>query len=147
MFEDIIGHAAVKNGLIHATQTGRLHHALLFTGPDGIGKGLLGRAFVQAWMCKQTTPESLQRCQNCTSCRRIAENNHPDFIEIIEGLRGHTSGYCIPTFVVDAPGGGGKTPVMPQYVISQAPGRVVLRNFEGVITTYSEPMDYKNECN
>ena len=40
-------------------------------------------------------------------------------IEIIEGLRGHTSGYAVPTFVVDAPGGGGKTPVMPQYVISQ----------------------------
>ena len=56
-------------------------------------------------------------------------------IEIIEALRGHTSGYAVPTFVVDAPGGGGKTPVMPQYVISQAPGKVVLRNFEGVITT------------
>ncbi len=68
-------------------------------------------------------------------------------IEIIEGLRGHTSGYAVPTFVVDAPGGGGKTPVMPQYVISQAPGKVVLRNFEGVITTYTEPADYKNECN
>ncbi len=67
-------------------------------------------------------------------------------IEIIEGLRGHTSGYCVPTFVVDAPGGGGKTPVMPQYVISQSPGRVVLRNFEGVITTYTEPLDYKNDC-
>ncbi|MBP3738314.1 MAG: lysine 2,3-aminomutase [Muribaculaceae bacterium] len=68
-------------------------------------------------------------------------------IEIIEGLRGHTSGFCVPTFVVDAPGGGGKTPVMPQYVISQSPGRVVLRNFEGVITTYTEPMDYQNNCN
>ena len=68
-------------------------------------------------------------------------------IEIIEGLRGHTSGYAVPTFVVDAPGGGGKTPVMPAYVISQSPGRVVLRNFEGVITTYTEPTDYKNECN
>ena len=68
-------------------------------------------------------------------------------IEIIEGLRGHASGYAVPTFVVDAPGGGGKTPVMPQYVISQAPGKVVLRNFEGVITTYTEPTDYKNECN
>jgi len=68
-------------------------------------------------------------------------------IEIIEGLRGHTSGFCIPTFVVDAPGGGGKTPVMPQYVISQAPGRVVLRNFEGVITTYTEPTEYHSECN
>ncbi|MBQ6371267.1 MAG: lysine 2,3-aminomutase [Firmicutes bacterium] len=60
-------------------------------------------------------------------------------IEIIEGLRGHTSGYAVPTFVVDAPGGGGKTPVMPQYVISQTPGKVILRNYEGVITTYTEP--------
>lgn len=67
-------------------------------------------------------------------------------IEIIEGLRGHTSGYAVPTFVVDAPGGGGKTPVMPQYVVSQSPGKVVLRNFEGVITTYTEPTDYHNEC-
>ncbi len=67
-------------------------------------------------------------------------------IEIIEGLRGHTSGFAVPTFVVDAPGGGGKTPVMPQYVISQAPGKVVLRNFEGVITTYTEPAEYHEDC-
>ncbi|MDO5036790.1 MAG: lysine 2,3-aminomutase [Tissierellia bacterium] len=60
-------------------------------------------------------------------------------IEIMEGLRGHTSGFCVPTFVVDAPGGGGKTPVMPQYIISQSPEKVVLRNYEGVITTYIEP--------
>ncbi len=65
-------------------------------------------------------------------------------IEIIEGLRGHISGFCIPTFVVDAPGGGGKIPVMPNYVVSQAPGKVVLRNYEGVITTYNEPTDYKS---
>lgn len=63
-------------------------------------------------------------------------------IEIIEGLRGHTSGYAVPAFVVDAPGGGGKIPVNPQYVISQGTGKVVLRNYEGVITTYSEPTDY-----
>ncbi len=63
-------------------------------------------------------------------------------IEIIEGLRGHTSGYAVPTFVVDAPGGGGKIPVMPNYVHQQAPGKVVLRNYEGYITTYSEPLDY-----
>ncbi|HHV04300.1 MAG: lysine 2,3-aminomutase [Bacteroidales bacterium] len=67
-------------------------------------------------------------------------------IEIIEGLRGHTSGYAVPTFVVDAPGGGGKIPVMPTYVISHSPGRMILRNYEGVITTYTEPADYKNEC-
>ncbi len=67
-------------------------------------------------------------------------------IEIIEGLRGHTSGYAIPTFVVDAPGGGGKTPVMPNYVISQSPNKVILRNFEGVITTYTEPREYHEDC-
>jgi lysine 2,3-aminomutase len=63
-------------------------------------------------------------------------------IEIIEGLRGHTSGFCVPTFVVDAPGGGGKIPVMPNYIISQGYERIILRNFEGMITTYSEPEDY-----
>lgn len=67
-------------------------------------------------------------------------------IEIIENLRGHTSGYAVPTFVVDAPGGGGKIPVMPNYLVSQAPGRVVVRNYEGVLTTYTEPEDYKEEC-
>ncbi|MBN1122182.1 MAG: lysine 2,3-aminomutase [Anaerolineae bacterium] len=60
-------------------------------------------------------------------------------IEIIEALRGHTSGYAVPTYVVDAPGGGGKIPVMPNYVISEGANRVVLRNYEGFITTYSEP--------
>jgi lysine 2,3-aminomutase len=64
----------------------------------------------------------------------------------MEALRGHTSGLCIPTFVVDAPGGGGKTPVMPNYVISQTPRKVILRNFEGVITTYTEPDHYENTC-
>jgi lysine 2,3-aminomutase len=63
-------------------------------------------------------------------------------IEIIEGLRGHTSGYAVPTYVVDAPGGGGKIPVMPQYLISMSGHKVILRNFEGFITTYQEPEDY-----
>ncbi len=63
-------------------------------------------------------------------------------IEIIEGLRGHTSGYAVPHFIVDGPGGGGKIPVMPNYVVSQAPGKVILRNYEGFITTYTEPDDY-----
>ena len=67
-------------------------------------------------------------------------------IEIIEGLRGHTSGYAVPTFVVDAPGGGGKIPVMPNYVISHTPSKVILRNFEGVITTYTEPKTYTQTC-
>jgi len=60
-------------------------------------------------------------------------------IEIMESLRGHTSGLAVPTFVVDAPGGGGKIPVMPNYVIVMGENRVILRNYEGVITTYTEP--------
>ena len=67
-------------------------------------------------------------------------------IEIIEGLRGHVSGFCVPTFVVDAPGGGGKIPVMPNYIISTSPTKTVLRNYEGVITTYSEPVHYESNC-
>jgi len=60
-------------------------------------------------------------------------------IEIIESLRGHTTGMAVPTFVVDAPGGGGKIPVMPNYLISLGDGRAILRNYEGVITTYTWP--------
>ncbi len=67
-------------------------------------------------------------------------------IEIVENLRGHTTGMAVPTFVVDAPGGGGKTPVMPNYLISMSDRRVVLRNYEGVITTYTEPTGYVSSC-
>jgi lysine 2,3-aminomutase len=63
-------------------------------------------------------------------------------IQIIESLRGHTSGFAVPTFVIDAPRGGGKIPVMPNYVLSQSADRVVVRNFEGFITTYAEPETY-----
>ena len=64
-------------------------------------------------------------------------------LEIIEGLRGHTSGYAVPQFIVDAPGGGGKIPVMPNYLVSYSDHKVILRNYEGYITTYEEPSDYQ----
>ncbi|MCW4017858.1 MAG: lysine 2,3-aminomutase [Candidatus Bathyarchaeota archaeon] len=64
-------------------------------------------------------------------------------IEIIESLVGHTSGFAVPTYVIDAPGGGGKIPVMPNYIISWSTNKVVLRNYEGVITTYKEPDSYE----
>lgn len=67
-------------------------------------------------------------------------------IEIIEALRGHTSGFCVPTYVVDAPGGGGKIPVMPSYLISSGYEKTILRNYEGVITCYNEPHGYKPTC-
>jgi len=66
-------------------------------------------------------------------------------IEIMEGLRGHTSGYAVPNYMIDAPGGGGKIPVTPQYLISMSDHKVILRNFEGLITTYEEPTGYLPE--
>jgi lysine 2,3-aminomutase len=69
-------------------------------------------------------------------------------IEIIENLIGHTSGFAVPRYVIDAPHGGGKIPVMPNCIVSWAPDRVVLRNYEGVICTYQEPVDYdRSQCN
>lgn len=66
-------------------------------------------------------------------------------IEIMEGLRGHTSGYAVPVYIIDAPGGGGKIPVGPNYLLSMSDHKIILRNFEGFITTYEEPLDYKPE--
>jgi lysine 2,3-aminomutase len=63
-------------------------------------------------------------------------------IEIMEGLRGHTSGFSVPQFVVDAPGGGGKIPLGPNYLLSASDHRVVLRNYEGYISAYEEPLAY-----
>ena len=62
-------------------------------------------------------------------------------INIMEKLRGHTSGYAVPTYVVDAPGGGGKIPVAPNYVITQSKGEFTLRNYKGEIYTYKEPQE------
>lgn len=64
-------------------------------------------------------------------------------MEIIESLIGHTSGFAVPTYVIDAPGGGGKIPVMPNYIISFSTNKVILRNYEGVITSYKEPDSYE----
>lgn len=64
-------------------------------------------------------------------------------IEIIESLIGHTSGLAVPRYVIDAPGGGGKIPIMPNYLISWSTNKVILRNYEGVITTYREPDAYE----
>jgi lysine 2,3-aminomutase len=60
-------------------------------------------------------------------------------LDIIQGLRGHTSGYCVPTYVIDAPGGGGKVPLQPDYAQGRDGGGVVLRNYEGRLFRYPDP--------
>ncbi|MDI7276839.1 MAG: lysine 2,3-aminomutase, partial [Anaerolineae bacterium] len=67
-------------------------------------------------------------------------------IEIIENLRGHTTGMAVPQFCVDAPGGGGKVPILPQYLISMSDQKAIVRNFEGRICAYRQPEGYRSEC-
>jgi lysine 2,3-aminomutase len=62
-------------------------------------------------------------------------------LEIMEGLRGHTTGYAVPQYVIDAPGGGGKVPVNPEYVLEHDENRVLIRNYEGQVFEYPEAED------
>ncbi len=99
------------------------------------------RALVHKLVANRVRPYYLYQCD------LVAGSGHfrtpvGKGLEIIEGLRGHTSGYAVPTYVIDAPGGGGKIPVMPNYLISYSDHKVVLRNYEGYITTYEEPETY-----
>ncbi len=59
-------------------------------------------------------------------------------IEIIEALRGHTTGYAVPQYVIDAPGGGGKVPINPNYILHMNDERVLIRNYEGKVFEYPE---------
>ncbi|MEN8242908.1 MAG: KamA family radical SAM protein [Chloroflexota bacterium] len=65
-------------------------------------------------------------------------------IEIIEALRGHTSGYAVPTYVIDSPEGGGKVPVQPNYLLSMSDSKIIVRNYEGFISAYTQPDHYNS---
>ncbi|HAE41840.1 MAG TPA: lysine 2,3-aminomutase [Clostridiales bacterium] len=67
-------------------------------------------------------------------------------IEIMESLRGHTSGLAIPWFILEAQNGGGKCPILPHYLISRSDRKVIMRNFEGVVSVYTEPDDNQSHC-
>ena len=104
------------------------------------------RALVHKLVANRVRPYYLYQCD---LSRGLSHFRTPvgKGIEILESLIGHTSGFCVPTYVIDAPGGGGKIPVMPNYLISWSTNKVVLRNYEGVITTYKEPDSYEaNFC-
>jgi len=60
-------------------------------------------------------------------------------LEIIQGLRGHTTGYAVPTYVIDAPQGGGKIPLVPDYIAGRDGDDLVLRNYQGLYFRYPDP--------
>lgn len=88
-------------------------------------------------MCR-VRPYYLYQCDPINGSSHL-RTSIADGVEIIEGLRGHTTGYAIPQFVIDGPGGGGKIPVNPDYVVAEQEDKIVLRNFEGRHFEYANP--------
>ncbi len=95
------------------------------------------KALVQKLLQSRVRPYYLYQCDLISGSSHLRTSVKKG-IEIIEGLRGYTTGYAIPQFVIDAPGGGGKVPVNPNYILSHDDKKVVLRNYEGRIFEYPE---------
>jgi len=106
----------------------------------------LQKKLVQKLVAARVRPYYLYQCDQVTGLDHFRTPLSVG-IEIIEHLRGHTSGYAVPTFVVDAPGGYGKIPLSPNYLVSQSPEKVVLRNYEGRLAVYTETREpYRHEA-
>jgi lysine 2,3-aminomutase len=98
------------------------------------------RAHVQKLLMCRVRPYYLYQCDLIAGSAHLRASVRKG-LEIMAGLRGHTSGYAVPTYVIDAPGGGGKVPVSPEYVLSRNHDRVLIRNYEGRIFEYPEAAD------
>jgi len=98
------------------------------------------RAQVQKLLLCRVRPYYLYQCDLIAGSAHLRTSVRKG-LEVMEGLRGHTTGYAVPTYVIDAPGGGGKVPVSPEYVLSRNRDRVVIRNYEGKIFEYPEATD------
>ena len=98
------------------------------------------RAQMQKLLMCRVKPYYLYQCDLIAGSAHLRASVRKG-LEIMEALRGHTTGYCVPTYVIDAPGGGGKVPVSPEYVLSRNDDRVVIRNYEGKVFEYPEAAD------
>jgi len=97
------------------------------------------KALVHKLLMCRTRPYYLYQCDLIKGSSHL-RTSVAKGIEIMEGLRGHTTGYTIPQYVIDGPGGGGKIPINPQYIKEMTPEKVVLRNYEGKEFIYPEPL-------
>jgi lysine 2,3-aminomutase len=98
------------------------------------------KAHVQKLLLCRVRPYYIYQCDLIAGSAHLRTSVRRG-LEIMDGLRGHTTGYAVPTYVIDAPGGGGKVPVSPEYVLSRNNDRVVIRNYEGRIFEYPEALD------
>jgi lysine 2,3-aminomutase len=100
------------------------------------------KALVQKLLLCRVKPYYLYQCDLIAGSAHLRASVAKG-LEIMEKLRGHTTGYAVPTYVIDAPGGGGKVPINPEYVLCRNAGRVLIRNFEGKVFEYPETADGK----
>ena len=98
------------------------------------------KAHIQKLLMCRVKPYYIYQCDLISGSAHLRASVRKG-IEIMQQLRGHTTGYAVPQYVIDAPGGGGKVPVNPEYVLSHNADRVVLRNYEGKIFEYPEAPD------
>jgi lysine 2,3-aminomutase len=98
------------------------------------------RALMQKLLMCRVKPYYIYQCDLISGSAHLRSSVRKG-LEIMENLRGHTSGYAVPQYVIDAPGGGGKVPINPDYVLSRNKNRVIIRNFEGKIFEYPEAAD------
>lgn len=98
------------------------------------------RALVQKLLMCRVRPYYIYQCDLIAGSAHLRSSVHRG-LQIMESLRGHTTGYAVPQYVIDAPGGGGKVPISPEYVLSKTPERIIIRNFEGRVFEYPEAED------
>ncbi|HEY1661391.1 MAG TPA: KamA family radical SAM protein [Verrucomicrobiae bacterium] len=98
------------------------------------------KAHVQKLLMCRVKPYYIYQCDLISGSAHLRTSVSKG-LEIMEQLRGHTTGYAVPTYVIDAPGGGGKVPITPEYVLCRNAGRVLIRNYEGKIFEYPEAED------
>jgi lysine 2,3-aminomutase len=98
------------------------------------------RAQVQKLLLCRVKPYYLYQCDLISGSAHLRASVRRG-LEIMESLRGHTTGYAVPQYVIDAPGGGGKVPINPDYIVSRNGDRVLIRNFEGKLFEYPEGPD------
>jgi lysine 2,3-aminomutase len=98
------------------------------------------KAQVQKLLMCRVKPYYLYQCDLISGSAHLRASVRKG-LEIMENLRGHTTGYAVPQYVIDAPNGGGKVPVNPDYVLSRDDDRVIIRNYEGKVFEYPEAGD------
>jgi lysine 2,3-aminomutase len=103
------------------------------------------KALVQKLLMCRVRPYYMYQCDLIAGSAHLRASVQKG-LKIMEGLRGHTTGYAVPQYVIDAPGGGGKVPVNPEYILQRNKDRVVIRNFEGKVFEYPEAIDGTPLC-